>query len=176
MAAVQTAPYIYHAFRTDYLDAGEHYRWVTHPSADSRIEPVVINHPDIWQRQLKDLLWTVERGRHEQFGRVARLEFFLSEDFNHRGVTIFDSYGKHIIHVLPALLGQAGDYATLAWQIADLVGVETSTLERINTLVSGRSSHRAVFSRELHERIGGEDIVTFGTHVQGTWDAWAEQP
>ncbi len=179
MATTSTAPFPYKNAYTDRLQSRtDSYDGMAEYLQGHSLSPITSDTYDAW-RMLEHILKGIEvvardKGYEATYHTVARLEFFWDEtgDQEQRGVAIFDTRGKLIVHALHALLGYSGSGPQLSQQIMMLLGISEHQFNEIQESVRNQRPYLVVVSREKHDVIDGVNTAYPTLDVESTWEWW----
>lgn len=82
------------------------------------------------------------------FGWPARLEFFLEESGDKRGVVLFDNDENLIIHALDALLGYSGAGGKLSEWLMEHIGVPRWIVDEVQENTKGAQFYNVIVLRD----------------------------
>jgi hypothetical protein len=177
MAVSTTAPYPYTKpllAKIPYVVADGHYVWehrgtlpaITGPTdtAWTQIEIILTGISELAKRK------TYACG--EGFSTPARVELlWCGDNRDFRGLVIFDSQGRLIVHVTNALLGYSGSGSYLSKQILTLLGISKRMFEEIQYAV-WNMSYVVILTRQKHEVYEGVDTAYPTLEVEPEWRWW----
>lgn len=150
---------------------GKHPLW--HPPGS--LPAITSSHTEAW-RELEILLTGIitlsKRNYSPAYGLPARLEFVRDE--TNKGVVIFDSHGRLIVHVVHASLGELGPGPELSWKLMTFLGVSHEMAHDIVEAIEHRPMmpYLVVLSREAHTTVGGVKTAAISPDVKADWDWW----
>jgi hypothetical protein len=118
--------------------------------------------------QLKRVIAATERDADKaRFSTLARIECFQIDARDERGMAIFDSQGRLVIHITNAVLGEPGAASELCLNIMTrLLDIPREMFGHIEEEILGGQQYKIVVSRELPS----EDRQA--TAVKGQWFWW----
>ena len=106
------------------------------------------------------------------FSLPARVELIWSRGNPElRGLVVFDTQGRLIVHVENALLGYNGSGPSLSQQILSFLDVSPETFEEIQASAWNRP-YLIVLSRQRHEAHKGIDVAYPTLDVEPEWTWW----
>ncbi len=166
------APFPFYDMYTDHLRPLRYPGEAPVYQDESSLPAITATTTSAWQELEPKLLelMTAYDGEHAgpRFGSPARLEFFVSDESE--GLNIFDSYGRHIVHVQPAKLGYNGSGPTLSINVMRLLGVSDEIIQQLQTELRGVPLYKVVVTREV--RADDEIRATAGAEVATGWTWW----
>ena len=132
------------------------------------------NAHDAW-KQLEIILVGVialekKNGYAARYSKPARLEFFWTTS-NARGVVVFDSFGKLIIHAVHAELCYSNTGLDLSERLMTTVGVDEDAFEDICKAVQSRP-YSVVVSRQKSVITNGVKTLRPSLEVEPNWTWW----
>lgn len=177
MAVSTTAPYPYDKpllAKTAYVVHDHQFTW-----QHLGTFPAITGPTDAAWRQIEIILTgVIELARHKTYeisttySTPARVELLWSRDNrDFRGLVIFDSMGRLIVHVTNALLGYGGSGPYLSEQILTLLGVSQEMFEEIQRATWDRP-YLIILSRQKREVIEGVDTAYPTLQVEDEWQWW----
>lgn len=177
MAVSTTAPYPYsHPLLAKFTpeEISHQIVWQPHGSL-----PAITGPTDAAWNQIEIILTGIaELARHKTYAgstgysTPARVELLWSRDNrDFRGLVIFDSQGRLIVHVTNALLGYGGSGPYLSEQILMLLGISKEMFEEIQVSVWDKP-YVVILTRQKHEVYGGVDAAYPTLEVENEWRWW----
>ncbi len=177
MAVSTTAPYPYDKpllAKTPYVVHDHQFTW-----QHLGTFPAITGPTDAAWKQIEIILTgIIELARHKSYeilttySTPARVELLWSRDNrDFRGLVIFDSMGRLIVHVTNALLGYGGSGPYLSEQILTLLGVSNEMFEEIQQATWDRP-YLIILSRQKREVIEGVDTAYPTLQVEDEWRWW----
>lgn len=110
----------------------------------------------------------------DEFGLPARIELFWDHDHSKhrlRGLAIFDTQARLIVHVTNALLGYGGAGPYLTEQILRFIGVPEVLIEELQR-ATREKAYYVILSRQKHGVYEGVDTTIPTLEVKPTWRWW----
>lgn len=177
MAITSTAPFPHTSAYTDRRTPEMGYRSGHLEYQDGRsLRPMDGHTETIWRTLRLILMGIMEDARsrdwNADYSTPARMEFFWDPKAEQRGVVIFDSQGRMIVHVLHALLGYGGSGPGLSENIMKTLGVTEEMIKDIQESVWSEQPYKLIVSRQLHEIIEGVNAAYPTLDVEPEWSWW----
>lgn len=138
--------------------------------------PAITDSSDASLKQVRAILAGVEalymdtsNPRTEVFGLPARVElFWYRERQELRGLAIFDTEERLIVHVAHALLGYSGSGPILTREILKLLGVSKEMFEKLQR-AAWDQNYLIILSRERPAPYEGLDNPQLDVEPEWTW-------